>query len=206
MIAALPRRLFLSAMVILAIAAAPIPAVATPDLTGAQTFIEDLGDQTIAILTDPDATVATTEASFSEIFTDSFDTVTIGRFVLGRHWNAASAAEQQEYLDLFQQLVVSTYARRFSEYSGQTFEVVGARPERNDDVMVTTRIIQPDGPPVNVDWRVREREGQFRIIDVVVERVNMTITYRNEFTSIIQRGGGQVAALLDALRRQVSAP
>ena len=206
MIAALPRRLFLSAMVILAIAAAPIPAVATPDLTGAQTFIEDLGDQTIAILTDPDASVAATEASFSQIFTDSFDTVTIGRFVLGRYWNAASAAEQQEYLDLFQQLVVSTYARRFSEYSGQTFEVVGARPERNDDVMVTTRIIQPDGPPVNVDWRVREREGQFRIIDVVVERVNMTITYRNEFTSIIQRGGGQVAALLDALRRQVSAP
>ena len=206
MIAALSRRLFLSAMVILAIAAAPIPAVATPDLTGAQTFIEDLGDQTIAILTDPDATVATTEASFSEIFTDSFDTVTIGRFVLGRYWNAASAAEQQDDLDLFPQLVVSTYARRFSEYSGQTFEIVGARPERNDDVMVTTRIIQPDGPPVNVDWRVREREGQFRIIDVVVERVNMTITYRNEFTSIIQRGGGQVAALLDALRRQVNAP
>lgn len=206
MIAALSRRLFLSAMVVLAIAAAPIPAVATPDLTGAQTFIEDLGDQTIAILTDPDASVAATEASFSQIFTDSFDTVTIGRFVLGRYWNAASEAEQQEYLALFQELVVSTYARRFSEYSGQTFEVVGARPERNDDVMVTTRIIQPDGPPVNVDWRVREREGQFRIIDVVVERVNMTITYRNEFTSIIQRGGGQVAALLDALRRQVNAP
>jgi phospholipid transport system substrate-binding protein len=100
-------------------------------------------------------------------------------------------------------MIVETYARRFSEYSGQTFGITGARPEGERDVKVQSEIRRPDGPPVAVTWRVRDRGGSFEIVDVEVEGVSMGVTQRNEFSAVIQRNGGSIDALLDAMRQQI---
>ena len=62
-------------------------------------------------------------------------------------------------------------------------------------------INQPSGSDVSVDWRVRERGGSMKILDVIVEGVSMSVTQRSDFSSVIQRGGGNVDVLLDHLRK-----
>jgi len=54
---------------------------------------------------------------------------------------------------------------------------------------------------VKVDWRVRNSNGTLQIIDVVIEGVSMSLTQRSDFSSVIQRGGGNVEALLEHLRK-----
>jgi phospholipid transport system substrate-binding protein len=39
-----------------------------------------------------------------------------GRFILGRWWRTATPAEQQEYLQLFEQTLIRNLASRFGEY------------------------------------------------------------------------------------------
>ena len=171
---------------------------------GAETFLAGVGDRTIEVLQTPDLDGAALRDALGEIFVDTFDTRTIGRFVLGRHWNDATDAQREEYLELFEALVVDTYSRRFRGYQGERFNLVNTRQINDTDFLVTSQIFRPNGgPAVNVDWRVRASEDGYAVIDVVVERVNMTITYRNEFASIIQRNGGTVEGLLEVLRREV---
>ncbi|MCA8907713.1 MAG: ABC transporter substrate-binding protein [Rhodospirillaceae bacterium] len=170
---------------------------------GAEAFLADIGDRTIAVLATPDLSAEDLRSELEQIFVDTFDTRTIGRFVLGRYWNDANDAQREEYLDLFQALVVDTYARRFRGYQGERFNLVGTRQINDTDYLVTTQIFRPNGgPAVNVDWRVRASGDGYAVIDVIVERVNMTITYRNEFGAIIQRSGGNIEGLLDALRNR----
>lgn len=195
------KKLAKIAALLLMVSAAP--AAATDD-QGARDFIAELGDRTIEILRQPDLDAEQSVAQFQDVFREGFDVPTVARFVLGRYWNVATPEQQQEYLQLFEQMVLETYARRFVEYSGETFTVTGTRPAGDSDVMVESRIVRPDGPPVNVSWRVREREEGFQIIDVVVEGVSMSVTQRNEFASVIQRNGGEVEALLQAMRNQIA--
>ena len=170
-----------------------------------EAFIEGLGNRAIELLADPDATEASLSAAFRDMFGESFDTNTIGRFVLGRHWNGASEEQRQEYLALFKDFVVGTYADRFSEYSGQQFLVHGSRPAGSNDILVSTRIVDPGGrPPISVDWRTRARNGRVQIIDVVVANVSMVITYRDEFSAVIRRQGGTLDGLIQALRQRVA--
>jgi len=170
----------------------------------ARAFIEDLGDRTIDLLSDPDATTQSLIDDFERLFRQNFDTNTIGRFVLGRHWSQATPQQRQNYLEVFREFVVQTYAQRFSDFSGQRLQIEGTRPAGSSDVMVSTRIVDPSGaPPVAVDWRVRVQDGEVKIIDVMVENVSMAITYRNEFNSVIQRQGGNVAGLIQALQQRV---
>ena len=174
------------------------------DTAAAERFITDLGDRTIEILERPDLTADEAASQFRELFSSNFDIPTIGRFVLGRHWRAASPAQREEFLELFRELIVETYARRFTEYTGQSFQVAGSREISERDSMVSTAILAADGRTIaTIDWRVRERDGRQRIIDVVVEQISMGVTQRGDFAAVIQRGGGNIDTLLEALRDQI---
>lgn len=195
------RRLSHPARILLALLVFAWPAAGSAaDTQGARGFIAQLGEQTLSVLRQGGGV-----DQFRQIFRAGFDIPTIGQFVLGRYWPAASPAQRQEYLSLFEEMVVQTYARRFGQYAGETFQVTSARPEGERDVMVDSQIVRPSGPPVTVTWRVRDRGGAFQIVDVVVEGVSMGLTQRNEFSSVIQSGGGNIDYLLQAMRNQIAA-
>ena len=197
----LPPQGILMALAIVCLTLRPATAA---DTNLAERFIANLGDQTVKILQEPDLTLDGATTKFRELFSSNFDIPTIGRFVLGRYWRSASTSQQREFLELFRELIVETYARRFSEYSGQSFRVDGSREVSDRDVMVSTAIINPDGAVIaTIDWRVRERDGRQQIIDVVVEQISMGVTQRSDFDAVIQRGGGNIDVLLDALRDQI---
>jgi len=165
----LTRRHFLTSAALLAFSgwAAPYAFAQSSD-AGASAFIQKLGNEAINSFANKGKPKPEALARFKELLNEGFDVPYIGRWVLGRHWNQASPQQQQEYQKLFEQLIVKTYADRFVEYSGETFKITGSRPEGDTDTMVTTQVTRPSGPPVAVDWRVRKRDGGYKIIDVVV--------------------------------------
>ena len=168
----------------------------------AETFVEGLGKKALSSLTTPDLSQAEREKRVRGLLRSYFDINTIARFTLGTNWRNANEAQRAEYIKLFENMIVTTYAQRFSEYSGQEMKVGKATAASERDTVVSSQIIQKDGPPVAVDWRVRNTNGSMKIIDVIVEGVSMSVTQRSDFASVIQSGGGKVEALLDTLRKR----
>ncbi len=167
----------------------------------AKTFISNLADQGIGFLEDQDLSKDKREKEFRNLLKNNFDMKTIGRFALGRYWKVSTKTERKEYLSLFENMIVDVYARRFSEYNGEALDIKSARPEGKADALVSSVIIPNSGPKVSVDWRVRKKKnGQLKVIDILVEGVSMSLTQRSDFASVIQRGGGKIDVLLDHLR------
>lgn len=169
---------------------------------GAKNFIASMGDRGINFLGNESMTQQAKTAEFRRLLNDSFDMNTIARFSLGTYWRTATPAQQQEYLKLFNNMIVKVYSKRFSDYKGQKFEVRSARAAEGKDSVVTSFIVPSDGPQVQVDWRVRNKGGSYKVVDIIVEGVSMSQTQRADFSSVIQRGGGKIDALLQHLRQQ----
>ena len=169
----------------------------------ARGFVNTLGTRAIEVL-GPAVPAAQRLARFRELFHDDFDVPGIGRFVLGRYWNTASAQEQKEFLGLFQEYIVRAYSVRLGEYGGEPFRVTGARPN-GEETIVSSEIIRSNGSRVGVDWYLIHPAGGFKITDVYVGGVSMKVTQRDEFGSVIQRNGGRVEALLAQLRQKLAA-
>lgn len=169
----------------------------------AEKFIEMMATDAIAFLGSSDLSEVEKQKRFSKLLTRSFDMNTIGRFALGRYWRVSSAEQRKEYQKLFRDMIVEVYSRRFGEYDGQALEVRGSRRDNEKDVTVNSFIVPKDGgQEIQVDWRVRQKNGKYKIIDVMVEGVSMALTQRSDFSSVIQRGGGEVSVLLAHLREQ----
>ena len=194
------RRLFLMSAAALALGAIP-PAAGAIEPDAAKTFINSLANDAIQLMARKDLPGPERTQKVRELFKRGFDVTAIGRFVLGRYWRDATEAERAEYLKLFEDLIVATYAGRFSDYSGETLTVLEGRPEEDRFLLVMSQINRSGGnPPIRIDWRIADSQGNPKIVDVVVEGVSMSITQRSEFASVIQRGGGKVQGLIVALR------
>ena len=198
------RRLVLTAGLAVILSITGLDASARADDGGdkARIFIESLAERAISTLAVTDIDRDQREERFRSLLAEHFDVRFIGRWVLGHYWKKATAAEQDEYLQLFEDLIVVIYANRFSEYKGETLSVLKTVAGGKRDIIVRTEIIQPDGSrAARLDWRVRPHEGGLKIVDIMVEGISMGLTQRKEFASVIRKNGGHVEALLVELRK-----
>ena len=197
------RRTLLAALFVLTAAAsnAAPPPVNPAD---AVAFMNRLWGRAVEVLnrkTDP----AVREARFRELFRQDFDAPGIARFVLGRYWRAVSEEEQKEFVKLFEDYVVFVYTARLADFGGQSFKIRGSRSDGNG-VIVSTDVVSPGNPtPLRMDWRlVTDDNGSYKINDVIVEGVSMTMTQRSEFAAVVQRNGGQVQSLISMMREKTA--
>lgn len=198
----LSRRGFVSA-VAAAVAASVAPLHAQALVPEAAQFIRDLSQRAIGDLTATGISDAERARRFAVLLHDNFDVPGIGRFVLGRFWRIATEAERSEYLKLFEEYLTQIYAGRFKEYAGENLRIDQARTGSDDEVIISSTILRSQIGPTPVIWRARRDGGSFRVFDLSVEGVSLSITHRDDFAAVIQSGGGKVEALLKMLRAKV---
>ena len=189
------RRVVLPALFIALIAAGNAALASSQD---AAQFVDRLGKQTIEALRAPELSLGQRTDRFRGLLARGFDIPFIGRFVIGRHWRAATPGQRGEYLALYSEFFLQTYVSRIGDYAGQSFAVTGARAVNAKDFVVRTEIGRAAGRPFTTDWRVRLIDGRYRVIDIMVEGISMAVTQRSEFASVARRGG--LEGLLMTLR------
>ena len=176
------------------------PASATTK-AGAIQHIQLLGEQAFASLQRSDMSLEKREAILADILSRGFALPLIARFVLGRYWRRATPEQRDSYVELFGQFVIKSYSRHIGGFAGSSFDIVGAQAIGKSDFLVTTNLRRKSGPSFKAGWRVRLIDGKHKIIDVIVEGISMAVTQRQEFASVLKRGG--VERLLQILSAKV---
>lgn len=201
------RRTFLVATI--ASGALPLldsPAFAAPDyVEESAKFIRNLADTAIKTLTDPSLSQDDRRQKFRDLFNQSFAVKGIALYVLGRYRKRATKAELDEYLQLFEDVIVNTWADRFTEYAGQKFDVDGASatPSGSDSekaATVRSTFYTDPNTPVQIEWRVNTNGTIYKITDVKVAGLSLAKTQQDEFGSVIRQNGNKISALIEKLR------
>lgn len=195
-------RAFLVSVLAFAALAVAAPARAGDANPAASAFMQSMGAQAIKELTDPAVPQPERETRFRTLLDEHFDMAAISKFVLGRYWRSATEEQRNDFQRLFEDFLVTSYSARFGEYRGQGFNVSGSDSD-NGAVIVHSIIDMPSSEDIRVDWRLRPADGNFHIVDIIVEGVSMAVTQRSEFASVIQSRGG-VDGLLEALRAKTA--
>jgi len=182
--------------------------VPTPPARAAVTptqFIQDLGNRVLKIVADPSISADARKAALSSAFYNDFDVPYIGRFVLGRYWRIATDQQKADYLKIFGQYVVAIYADRFTDYGNVKFTATGQNVIDQNTTAVETVVDRGGGAPlINIEWRIENTPAGYKIIDVVAENLSLSVTKRDEFSSVIENGGGNVQTLIDLLKNKVA--
>lgn len=172
------------------------------DAQSAQSFAETLADDIMRDVVKSKTPLTQKRDAFRKIFTGAINVKSSARFTLGRFAKSASPDDVKAYTDALVDNIVFTWAERFNNYAGETIEFTGARQsERGGDFYVSSKIDIPNGEnAIEIIWRVVDKKGETKLADLIVEGVSMLMSYRNEYTAVLQQNGGSVADLTAQLR------
>jgi phospholipid transport system substrate-binding protein len=129
-----------------------------------------------------------------------FDFELITRSAVGVEWNKATAAQREQLVSSFRELLISTYAKSLAKYSGEEVVYKPSRAgTRAGTVVVPTEVRAPGAAPIPIDYRMHKEGGSWKVYDLVIENVSMISSYRGQFRTTIARSG------IDGLIRELQA-
>ena len=147
-------------------------------------------DRVLRVLEDPDLRQAVRTAerrqAIRTIAYEIFDFRELSQRALARHWQARSAAERDEFIQLFADLLERSYLGKIELYSGgDRIQYTGESAE-GGQATVRTRIVTKSGTEIPVDYRMHRVGDRWLVYDVAIEGVSLVANYRAQFSRIIQ--------------------
>ena len=140
------------------------------------------------------------EEKVVQLFKQHFDLTYTSKMCLGRHWRKISAAEKDEFVSLFSDLLKSTYVGRVDEYSGETVRYKKQLLKGSKSLVKT--VVTSKDKEIPVDYKMINRDGSWLVYDVIIEGVSMVRNYRSQFSSILQKK--KFTELLDQIRDKIA--
>jgi phospholipid transport system substrate-binding protein len=187
----------LALAVIAGVSAAPRPVVAGQS---PGEFISVIGADVLQEMR-ADVPLAQKEDYFRQMLRQDADLDGISRFVLGPYWRIASAEQRQEFEKLFEDYIIRSDGPVLVQHSGGTFRVTRSRTNPAG-VIVSSQIISPQGPPIEMEWQLGLSGDRYKIQDVSIDGVSAAMSRRSQVEAMMSRAGGQVATLLAIMRQE----
>jgi phospholipid transport system substrate-binding protein len=164
-------------------------------------FVKSTSEQLIAIV-NGEGSPQEKRRRLQEVVNSTVDIDDIARFCLGRFWRLATQDQQQQYLALFHDLLVTEIAGHLGEYQGVRVTIGLARTSADTEIVITT-VERPKNPPTQVDWVVATNTGSPRIVDLLAEGTSLRLTKSADFTAYLARHQYNIHELVEAMRQRI---
>ena len=121
---------------------------------------------------------------------ETFDLDFMASKAVGRHWRKLSDEDKKRWIEAFTRFTTANYAGRFTGYTGEKFVTKSIEEAPRNTRMVMTEIIVPDDKNVQLNYRLIERDGKWKVIDVFLDgTVSELALRRSEYSSALKRNG-----------------
>ena len=163
-------------------------------------------DQVLDVLRDPKLKVPSAKDMKKDklraIYVNMFDEVELSRRSLGMNWNKLNAAQRQEFVKLFEQVLEKAYADRILSYTNEKIEFTKESMTSGNMAEVRTKVITAS-KEIPIFYRVILKDGAWKVYDVSIENVSLVQNYRTQFNDILAKNTPE--QLLEILRKKVKA-
>lgn len=136
---------------------------------------------------------------FEKIFARYADVPTIARSALGPAARSASRSDLSNYTTAFRGYIARKYGRRFNEFVGGNITVHGTN-NRGKFHEVQCQVKLRSSAPFGITFRVSDRSGKDLFFDLIIEGISMLSTERAEIGALLDRHGGSIPKLTQALK------
>ena len=163
-------------------------------------FVSNFADKAIEILSDESISENDKTSRFTNVVMNAIDLNLISKFVLSKTWKNSTDEQKERYLIAFKDYFINSYANKLDQYSGEQVQIVGSEAA-GKYVIVESNIVREgtDTLKINLKWRLINRDGDIKIIDLNIEGISLVIAQREEFQSFLANNDNDIEKLIDKI-------
>jgi phospholipid transport system substrate-binding protein len=146
-------------------------------------------DRLLKIVTDPalkpQSKTRERRAEIRKTVSERFNFAEMARRSLATHWRQLTPQEQQDFVNLFTDLLEKSYVDKLESFSDEKILYLGEQID-GDTATVRTKIVTRKNIEIPIDYRLLRSGNRWVVYDVVIEGVSLINNYRTQFNKIIR--------------------
>ena len=118
----------------------------------------------------------------------------ISRNVMGRYYKDANKEQIEKFNRVFKASLLDTYSKTLAEFKDEEILVsskVKKSPKGNREKVSLQIVTSTKIYPAVYDMYLN-KQGQWKLINIVINGVNLGLTFRNQFYSLMEKEGNNV--------------
>ena len=171
------------------------------DPTAAISAVQHFGNKALDVTK---TTGAAAEAAFLVLIKEAMDVRAISEFIFGPVWKKASDSQKDSLVGLYEEVLVATNIKRFTEYAGATFEVKSNTVPRPKGIAVYATIKVPSKPDIQIQLTLIQTSQGPKIVNLAVEGFVLLVNEREQWKNVIKDVKGDVSAFIDRLKTHIA--
>ncbi|WP_386083227.1 phospholipid-binding protein MlaC [Vreelandella sp. F11] len=129
----------------------------------------------------------------------------IGASVMGNYFRNASPEQRRRFVDVFRQTLIDTYARGLVTFDYEELRVLDSQQAQryDDQASVAMEVVASNGQVYPVSYSLRLSDGEWRVVNVIVNGINLGLTFRNQFDQAMRENSRDYDAVIDGWSPEV---
>ena len=141
------------------------------------------------------------EDKIKEIFEPMIDFKRVAAGVMGKqHYMKASPDQRNKFVDVFRNSLLDTYSETLAQWENQDIDTIF--PETRDFIdkksIEVRQILNTGSSKYHISYKLRKnKDGSWMIINIIVNGVNLGLTFKNQFQALAIKNNGDIEKTLD---------
>lgn len=193
------------------VATAPQMALAKPSDPGK--FVEEVSDDVLDMVRDVrgmENAEETLQIKLRTTLEPYIDFETFARGVMGKYRDEVEQSKKDAFTTDFKNTLVKLYAKSMLAFEVKDITIAETVKPRPNMAQVTMHITSAEDASFQAQYSLRQNaEGEWKVLNVILDGVNLGLTYRNQFYSAVDSNNGNVVAAIEnwsQVMRNVDAP
>lgn len=123
----------------------------------------------------------------------------ISRNVMGRYYKDANKEQIEKFNKVFKASLLETYSKTLAEFKDEEILVsseVKKSPKGNREKVSLQIVTSTKVYPAIYDMYLN-KQGQWKLINIVINGVNLGLTFRNQFYSLMEKEGNNLDVVIE---------
>ncbi len=191
------RRRFIAAMAgVLAVGTSATGVAAAVD--PAEAYVNQLADEVMRLANSGGKGDAL-KGRFAAVLNRYVNLRNIANVSLGQYQKKISASDREKLYALFNNYAAALFVFYVDDFKGKDLEIK-SRAKQGSFTTINSAIVQNGGGREQVKWRLVQSGGGYRVSDINVKGVWLTIATKKRFTDVLNRSKGDVTPLFAELK------
>lgn len=129
----------------------------------------------------------------------------IGASVMGRYFRNATPQQRSRFVDTFRQTLLDTYAKGLVTFDYRELRVLDSNEQPSEDrANVGMEVVAINGEVYPVSYTLRQDDGQWKVVNVIVNGINLGLTFRNQFDQAMRDNNRDYDAVISGWSPEVA--
>lgn len=145
------------------------------------------------------------QSEVEQIVTPVIDFYGFGRGVMGRFARGASEEQLERFAEVLKTTLIRTYSMAVSEFSVREYTITPPRAPSPQPEMqvVNVQLTSTAGKTYSILYYMRNIDGNWMLVNVAVEGINIRLTFQNQFADMYQ-SSRDISAVIDSWEERVA--